>query len=219
MLIAGVDEAGRGPVFGPMVMATVVIQEKEENELKELGVKDSKLLSKKKRKQLYGKILDIVKDYKIIKLSPEIIDRHLFSQSSSLNKLEAKTTAEMLNTLKAKKAYIDLPDRNRKRYTDYIKNNLKNKNIELIAEHGADKNYVVVGAASILAKVTRDTIVDELRRQLGEDIGSGYMTDKVTVRFLEDNWNNDKVKFFRKSWASWKNIRDRKLQKGLKDYF
>lgn len=216
MLICGIDEAGRGPVLGPLVMAGVTIDENGENALKLLGVKDSKLLDKKIREDMFAKILAIVKDYKIISLTPDIIDENI--RKSNLNILEALTTSEILNALKPDKAIIDLPDRNSERYQNYIKANLTNKNLELITEHKADFNYPVVSAASILAKVTRDRYIEYLKEQAGEDFGSGYTSDEKTIRFVEKNWNNKKINFIRKEWATWKGIRDRKQQKNLFDY-
>ena len=151
-------------------MAGVTINEKDETKLKEIGVKDSKLVPKDKRELLFKQILSIVKDYKIISLTPDIIDKTLLSTNSNLNKLEAETTTQILNYLKPKKAIIDLPDKNQDRYQNYIKKDLT-VDVELITEHKADYNYPVVAAASILAKVTRDRYLNFLKEQFGEDFG------------------------------------------------
>ena len=66
-LICGIDEAGRGPVIGPLVICGVLISEKDLPKLKALDPKDSKLLTPKKRSELEKKIKRVVKDYKIIK--------------------------------------------------------------------------------------------------------------------------------------------------------
>ncbi|MBT3720017.1 ribonuclease HII [archaeon] len=198
-------------------MAGVTINEKDETKLKEIGVKDSKLVPKDKRELLFKQILSIVKDYKIISLTPDIIDKTLLSTNSNLNKLEAETTTQILNYLKPKKAIIDLPDKNQDRYQNYIKKDLT-VDVELITEHKADYNYPVVAAASILAKVTRDRYLNFLKEQFGEDFGSGYMTDEKTTKFLEKHWNNTKIHFFRKEWQSWKNMKIKKTQKRLFDY-
>ena len=185
--------------------------------MKKLGVKDSKLLTKEKREQLFKKILDTVDKYKIISLTPDVVDEHLKSSKSNLNILEAKTTADILNYLKPDKAFIDLPDRNEKRYQENIKKHLKN-NTELITEYKADQKYITVSAASILAKVTRDRYLDFLREKFGEDFGSGYPSDEKTIKFLEKHWNNKDILFFRKQWSSWKNMKKEKTQTRLKDY-
>ncbi len=198
-------------------MAGIVIDEKYEYKLKKLGVKDSKLLSRKKREQLFKKILDTVNKYKIISLTPDVIDEHLKSNKSNLNILEAKTTADILNHLKPDKVFIDLPDRNEKRYQNNIKKHLKHE-VELITEYKADQKYPTVSAASILAKVTRDRYLDFLREKFGEDFGSGYLGDKKTIQFLEKNWDNKEILFFRKEWSSWKNMKKEKTQKRLNDY-
>ena len=218
MLICGVDEAGKGPVIGPLVMAGVLIDSEDEFKLKMLGVKDSKLLTKDKREELYKKILTVAKDYKIISITPDIIDEHLKSEKSNLNILEAKTTTEILNYLGPQKAIIDLPDKNSERYQEYIKEDLINKAMELVTEHKADYNYPIVAAASILAKVTRDKYIEYLKEKFGEDFGSGYMSDEKTQIFLKKHWNNNSINFFRKEWMSWKNIKKEKQQKRLFDF-
>ena len=218
VLITGIDEAGRGPIIGPLVMAGVTIEESDSDKLKEMGVKDSKLLTRDKREELFKKILRIAKSYEIVSLTPDIIDATLLSDNMNLNILEAHTTAVILNKLGSKKALIDLPDKDASRYQNYIRDKLLDKDVELITEHKADYNYPVVGAASILAKVTRDRYLDFLSEQFGEDFGSGYMSDPKTRVFLEKHWNNSKINFFRKEWQSWKNVRNEKTQKKLFDF-
>jgi ribonuclease HII len=218
VLLCGIDEAGRGPVIGPLVMAGVVIENTDEAKLKEIGVKDSKLLDKKEREELFKKILGIVKEYKIISLTPDIIDETLKSPSTNLNMLEAETTSEILNELKPDKAIIDLPDRDQERYQGFIRKNLENKKLELITEHKADFNYPVVSAASILAKVTRDRYIEHLKETFGEDFGSGYTSDEKTVKFIEKHWNNDRIHFIRKEWATWKDMKREKQQKRLGEF-
>jgi ribonuclease HII len=213
MLICGIDEAGRGPVLGNLVMVGTLIEENDLDKLKKLGVKDSKLLTRKKRELLYSKIPNIVEKFKIITVSSRQIDKHLVRSSSNLNILEAKTSARIINSLKPDKVYLDLPDRNAERYVNYIKKSLKFKT-EIIAEHKADHKYPIVSAASIIAKVMRDKHIDELKEKYG-DFGSGYPSDPKTQEFLKENWNNPQIDFIRKQWASWKNIKKEKEQKKL----
>ena len=170
----------------------------------------------KKREELFDWIKKFVKRYEIIVLEPKDIDAALRSQSSNLNWLEADTNVEIINKLKPEKAIVDCPSNNIQAYTEYMERKLKVK-CEVIAEHKADLNHVIVGAASILAKVTRDRMIEEIKKKIGEDIGSGYPADPKTKRFLEDNW--DKYpKIFRKTWKSYKNIIDKQKQRGLGDF-
>ena len=97
MLLIGIDDAGRGPLIGPMILAGVLIDSSLNNNLKELGVKDSKLLSQNQRLRLSGEIKKISKS-KILITSPSEID-----SSPNLNTLEAKKTAEIINALNDKK--------------------------------------------------------------------------------------------------------------------
>ncbi|MBN2422734.1 ribonuclease HII [Candidatus Woesearchaeota archaeon] len=218
VLVSGIDESGRGPVIGPLVMAGISVKEENIKKLEDIGVKDSKLLTKQKREELFKKILGLAENYRIISLTPDVIDSVLKDPKTNLNILEAQTSSKIINHLLPDKVFIDLPDKNAERYCGYIKKDLDKQDIELIAEHKADLNYVVVGAASILAKVTRDRYVEHLRNQFREDFGSGYMSDPKTQEFLEKYWNKKEVYFFRREWASWKNKKKEKEQKRLSEF-
>ncbi len=202
MLICGVDEAGRGPVIGPMVFGAVVIDKRDESELTRLGVTDSKLLLRDKREELFDKIKDLAVEYKILSVSAAQITEWM--KTASLNDVEAIKTAEMINSLTHKPdlCYVDCPDVIPSRYSKSIKN-LCEKDTHIIAEHKADMNYKVAGAASILAKVTRDRAIDELAKVHGE-IGSGYMIDVVTRRWVDECWEKNKrfPDCVRKRWST-----------------
>jgi ribonuclease HII len=214
--ICGIDEAGRGPVIGPMVIAGVLVDESSKEKLKELGVKDSKLLSLKRREELFDKVKKVVMDYKIIVLNSKLIDDVLFSQDLNLNTLEAVKSSEIINILKPNKAILDCPSNNPVNYKNFVMNHLSDKFVNLVVEHKADLNYVEVGAASILAKVTRDGEINKLKAKYGVDFGSGYPSDPKTIKFLKKNY--DKYDFFRKSWASWKKVAGVKKQRGLIEF-
>jgi ribonuclease HII len=202
MITSGIDEAGRGPVIGPMVMAICAIDENKVHLLDEMGVKDSKLLTKQKREELFIQIQNIC-THNIIILSPLEIDAALNDRTVNLNRLEGKTTAALINSVNADKCIIDCPSPNIKAYTEFIKSMVPKK-INLICEHKADMNNTIVGAASILAKVTRDRMIEDLQKIAKIDFGSGYPSDPKTVEFLKKNW--DKFDFFRKSWSTYKNV-------------
>jgi ribonuclease HII len=215
MIVAGIDEAGRGPVIGPMIMAICAIDEKNLNSLVELGVKDSKLLTPQRREFLFEKIKALCK-HNIIRLSPSQIDDALNDRSVNLNRLEAKTTAVLINGIKADKFIIDCPSNNIQAYKDLMTHLVNNPEKHLVVEHKADLNNIIVGAASILAKVTRDREIEQLKKVAGIDFGSGYPSDPLTVAFLKENYN--KFDFFRTSWATYKNVAGTKKQKSLGDY-
>ncbi len=214
--VLGIDEAGRGPIIGPMVMAGVVMDESDLDKLKGLKVKDSKLLTPKQRGDLFPKIIKTAKDYKIIILSPQQVDEALLSDSLNLNWLEAETSAKIINELKPDKAIIDSPSNNCDAYKRYLMKLLDNKEIDAIVEHKADVNWPVVSAASILAKVTRDGEIEKLRKKYG-DFGSGYLSDPKTKGFLKQNYAKH-PEIFRKTWQPFKDAVMGKAQSKLMDF-
>ena len=147
VLISGIDEAGRGPVIGPLVIAGVSIEEKDLNKLKRFGVRDSKLLSPRQREDLFDKIINTVKKYKVIIIQPDEIDSALKSKNLNLNWLEAIKSAEIINSLKPKKVIVDCPSNNITAYKNFLRKHLGNKKTKLVLEHKADLKYVIVSAA------------------------------------------------------------------------
>ncbi|USN45351.1 MAG: ribonuclease HII [Candidatus Woesearchaeota archaeon] len=211
MIVGGIDEAGRGPVIGPMVMALVECPELRLAELKELGVKDSKLLSPRQREEIYEVLVRDFDVHKII-LHPQDIDAALTDPSMNLNKLEAKASASLLAESLAEKVILDCPSVNQIGYLDQLRTFTK-VDKELIAEHKADEKYVIVGAASIIAKVTRDRIIDELKKKIGIDFGSGYPSDPKTIAFIKAHYKD--FDFFRKTWKTYKNAAQKMSLQGF----
>lgn len=218
ILICGIDEAGRGPVLGPLVMCGLLVKEEDEKELVKLKVRDSKLLTKVKREFLFDKIKDISYKYEIIAIYPDEIDHAVNNHDGlNLNKLEARKSAEIINLLKPDKAIVDAPSNNIKSYKQYLFELINNKKIELILEHKADLNYPIVSAASILAKVTRDNEIEKIKKKIKIDFGSGYMSDPKTVNFLEKYYEKY-PELFRKSWLPYRDIVNKKFQSKLEDF-
>lgn len=230
--IIGIDEAGRGPLIGPMVMAGVKISEQNIPDISCLGIKDSKLLSIRERERLFEIITKLEWIEYHIEISwPKEIDKALRSSSMNLNLLEALHTAMIINKLKCDEAILDLPSNNAEKYIRDVKKfmfeEIKDK-YKIIAEHKADMNYSIVGAASIIAKVTRDNLIEELKHKINklgisDDFGSGYPSDPKTKAFVEKHWNNkklDKIEngFFRKTWQSYKKLTIKKKQRKLDFY-
>jgi|TARA_Y100000310_G_scaffold335569_1_gene417913 ribonuclease HII len=218
ILICGIDEAGRGPVLGPLVMCGLLVKEEDEKGLVKLKVRDSKLLTKVKRESLFDKIKDISYKYEIIAIYPDEIDHAVNNHDGlNLNKLEARKSAEIINLLKPDKAIVDAPSNNIKSYKQYLFELINNKKIELILEHKADLNYPIVSAASILAKVTRDNEIEKIKKKIKIDFGSGYMSDPKTVNFLEKYYEKY-PELFRKSWLPYRDIVNKKFQSKLEDF-
>jgi ribonuclease HII len=202
MLIAGVDEAGRGCVVGPLVIVGVTVQTEKLQMLAELGVKDSKLLTAKKREALYPDILKIAQNHYTIKVPPLQIDKVVQSgrRLHKLNRLEAQTMAKIIQALKPDEAYVDAADVLEDRFGYHIKECLRVKT-KIFSKHKADQTYLVVSAASILAKVERDREISKLALKYG-NFGSGYLTDKRTAAFLKRLLDRDGnyPSCVRKSW-------------------
>lgn len=210
MKILGIDEAGRGPVIGPLIIAGVMIEEGEEDKIN--GVKDSKLLPHKRRIEFDKKIRENT-EFLIIEVPPKEIDEALASDHLNLNWLEAHKQAEIINRLNPDQAIIDCPSPNCEAYEKYLRNLLVNKNIQLIVEHKADVKYPACSAASIIAKVRREDAMHEIQTKYG-DTGPGYTSNPVTQKFIKENWEKC-PEIFRKSWSTFKNQERMKNQKTL----
>ncbi len=212
MLIAGIDEAGRGCVIGPLVIAGVLFREENLPVLKQIGVKDSKLLSPKRREALVCEIEKVAEKHVVVMVSPQEIDRAVSSgrKLHKLNRLEAGTMAQIIDALKPDEVFVDAADVLEERFKHHIQERLAAKTA-ITSRHKADKIFPVVSAASIIAKVNRDNAVASLKSQLG-DFGSGYLTDPKTTSFLRA-WlrnNEDYPDFVRKSWKPAKRVRSEK---------
>lgn len=208
MKIIGIDDAGRGPVIGPMVLTGVLIEsENDEEKIREMGAKDSKLLFAKKRKLIAEKIKLNYKYEKEIILPKEIDD------FPNLNNLEAIKSGMIINKLmkplnEKVKVIIDCPSVNTKSWGEYLMGTIIKKDlVELACEHKADFNYPIVSAASIISKETREEELVKLKKKLGIDFGSGYPADPKTKDFLVSTFGEKKYdEIIRKSWSTYKNI-------------
>ena len=209
MKIAGVDEAGRGPIIGPLVIAGVLLDEKDLSQLIDLGVKDSKRLSPRRREELAAEIKELALKYHVATLSPAEIDRVVETGKKlhRLNRLEAQTMAEVIRILRPEVAYVDASDVLADRFKQHIAENLPFK-VQIVSEHKADANYPIVSAASIIAKVERDRALSALQEKYG-NMGCGYATDSTTIKFL-DFWIKNfgsYPDFVRKSWKPAKRLK------------
>jgi len=206
--VCGVDDAGRGPVIGPLVIAGVIIEEEKLEKLKTLGVKDSKQLLPSARTRLSKEIPGVVDDYHVLAIEAQELDKivNRAPKFQRLNLLEAKVMAQVIEKLRPELAYVDSSDIRTERFKNNILDCLS-YTPQIVSEHKADINYPIVSAASIMAKVHRDSKIDEIKREYGE-IGSGYAHDALTVKFLRDFYSDhgDFPPIVRRSWKTLRNI-------------
>lgn len=183
-------------MLGPLVIAGVSLEKKNLKKLSALGVKDSKKLSSKSREQLYKKIITIVDDYYVAKIPPRSIDANV--RKHCLNGLEAKYMAKVVSKLNPDVSYVDSCDVSPTRFGKEI--SALSDNHKIKSYHYADSRFVVVSAASILAKVTRDKTIQKLRKL--HNLGSGYPSDSITVKFVTKYYKTNHImpNFVRKSW-------------------
>jgi ribonuclease HII len=210
MLVAGVDDAGRGCVIGPLVIAGVMFKEEDLVKLVQLGAKDSKVLSPRKREVLAVEIKRRALKHSVIKLEPKEIDTVVQTARKlhRLNRLEAQTMAKIIEMLKPDMAYVDASDVLEERFKQHILECLPFK-VEIVSEHKADSKYPIVSAASIIAKVERDKEIKKLKTKYG-DLGCGYPTDEKTIAFLQRYITRfgEFPDFVRKSWKTAKRVKE-----------
>ena len=199
-MFCGVDEAGRGPMMGPLVVACVYVE--DDSALREMGVRDSKKLTPGSRESKYDLIIEAADDYEIVILNAEEIDSEMASKS--LNDIELDMFAEACSRRAVDAIYADCPDVNTNRFSCHLSAKVPGPNV--IAEHKADDTYPVVSAASILAKVTRDRMMEDISREFGVDVGSGYPSDEVTVEFVKQ-WIMEKRKVPPHVRSSWEPVK------------
>ena len=184
---AGIDDAGRGPIIGPLVIGGVALPRDRVKDLVRMGVKDSKLLTSNTRVQVAERIRGLVSRIGLREIQPDQIDDVVLHgrKLRKLNFLEARVMAEVINELEPPEVYVDASDVNEKRFGEDVRSFLKDdlKTITIISEHHADRNYPQVSAASVIAKVHRDQVINQLHAEYG-DFGSGYITDPKTMSFL-----------------------------------
>jgi ribonuclease HII len=214
LFLGGIDEAGRGSVLGPLVIAGISFDSIKIKELKEMGIMDSKKTPAKKRVILFKEIFNLCESIFICKINCSTIDK--FVNSNRLNKLESKFMTIIADNLHANKIIVDSCDVNPFRFQQEIKKDLINKETSIYSFHKADSDNVIVSCASIIAKVTRDNEILKIQKSLGKDIGSGYPSDPKTIRFINNEINaKGSKKYIRFSWKPVKQIINKNIQTKL----
>jgi len=212
-MICGVDEAGKGAVLGPLVVAAVSCR--EDAECRAVGARDSKDLTPRERARLFREITERF-PYTVISCTPGEIDA--LRKRMTLNDFLAQAHAEVISRLGPDLAYVDACDVDARRYGRRVAA-LVRSSCQVISEHRADGRYAVVGAASIVAKVTRDEAIAALASEHGE-IGSGYPSDPYTVAHLQNylKAHHHPPPYARRSWATIAALQAEQEQRKLAEY-
>ncbi len=213
-VVGGADEAGRGPVLGPLVLCVALCEKDKEPFLKSLGVKDSKMLAPEKREELAREIKKYCHIH-VQKITAKEINS-LMKKGVSLNEIEAMFVSKALLEIdldiakQVDRIYIDSPDTVAERFTNRIKSHFPSDAVissKLHSSHKADVVYPIASAASIIAKVTRDEEIEKIKKEIGCDFGTGYPHDELTIQCIKDNVDNPVLlKYLRTEWSTAKRI-------------
>lgn len=198
---AGIDEAGKGCVIGPLVIAGVACDQEEY--LKSIGVKDSKKLSPKKREELAEEIRKVAR-VEVVKIPAEKLDELM--KAKTINEILRDCYAEIIKRLNPEVAIVDSPDVKPERLANQLK---EMTGLDVVAEHKADEKYVLVSSASIIAKVEREKEIEKLKKIFG-DFGSGYASDPRTIAYLRQL--KEMPSFVRKKWKTIERLAQRSLE-------
>ncbi len=205
--ILGIDEAGRGSVLGPLVIGGFLAERRRVEELRSLGVRDSKLLTRAQRETLFDALKELG-DRIAIEIPPSEIDSAVAHRQ--LNVLEARVFARLLRMTDAREVFVDACDPRADRFGRRVKS-LARTSARVVSRHHADRDLPIVSAASIVAKVCRDRAMDRLRQQFDSDCGSGYASDAKTQRFVTSHLSapTERVAWLRYSWKTVERLKPR----------
>lgn len=207
MRIAGIDEAGKGPVIGPLVVCGVACSGNMIKKLSEIGVRDSKKLTSDKRKKIAEKLKKML-DWEVVVIHANELDRMMGGKT--VNEILKDCCVQIISKLDPDVVYVDSFDVRPERLAGELE---KLTGKKVIAKHRAEEEPIVA-AASIIAKHTRDDIIEQLKEKYG-NFGSGYASDAITRRWLEKKLMSGKIPdIVRKKWKTL----DRIKQKSLWDY-
>ncbi len=225
ILVAGLDEAGRGPVIGPLVIGCVILGQEKLAVLDEIGVDDSKKLSPKKRAIMAQKIKEVADFWDVLVITPAEINHLHYVKKLTLNQIEEMHFAQLLNRTQNKpdEVFLDACDVKEDRFGRTIGAMLQFTPQKIISKHKGDAIFKIVGAASIIAKFERDQILASYTEKYGR-VGSGYPADPYTKKFLDDYYQQHRIfpPIVRTWWKTAENIvkkyTNQKAQKKLTDF-
>ncbi|MGA1820628.1 MAG: ribonuclease HII [Thermoplasmatota archaeon] len=242
-MFLGVDEAGRGPVLGPLVIGGIVSGDQEG--LRKEGVRDSKELSPPQREALYDQLSS--GHYHCVMVVPAAaIDAS--RKVMTMNRLEVVCFSSVILSMLLGRSFthpdikgevevslggkrteigsmiLDAADVDENRFGEAVLSEVSRfadiGGIGILSRHKADRDHPVVGAASILAKVVRDSRMKEISSEAGLDVGSGYPSDPLTQEYLADyvQKNGSLPPQSRVSWETSRALMAKRLQRTLMDF-
>lgn len=195
----GIDEAGRGPVLGPMVYGVAYCPLAQKEVLNNLGCADSKALTEEKRDEIFTKMLTDTESLDNVGWTAEIISPNYISNSMyrrakhSLNEVSMDSAIELVKKVaksgvNIKEVYVDTvgpPEKYQAKLANIF------PDYKITVSKKADSIYPIVSAASIVAKVTRDHALKVWKFAEGlqlkhTDFGSGYPGDPTTKKFIRE---------------------------------
>lgn len=215
----GLDEAGRGSVLGPLVVGAFLTPDLSDEQLLGMGVKDSKLVKPAAREEIYA---ELRKRGKVLafRAEPALIDRYTFQ--GRLNELELEMMSRLVARLSPSEVYADACDPDADRFARRLKDMAVHRGWsgKVVARHKADRDLPVVGAASIVAKVTRDRAIARLQERSIKRLGSGYPSDPLTRDFLKRSMREGQglPAFVRRSWSTLDTLKSRPPVRALESY-
>ena len=188
-VVIGVDEAGRGPAIGPLVVSSICIPSGDLLHLESIGAKDSKTMSSKKRTEVESSILRESKkrDWRVcrIPISAKSIDEE--RAVKSLNSIEIERFVQAILEVSEYDStgwvHVDLLGNDPSNFSKMMRKKISElrPGLQVKSEIGMDGICASTGAASILAKVMRDSRISEISEEVGFNVGSGYPSDSKTV--------------------------------------
>jgi len=210
--VLGLDEAGRGSWLGPLVVGLVAVPRSSLRAVQATGARDSKMLSPQRRETILEQ-LEQCAQTRFVEAPPAMIDRHV--AVGRLNDLEARLFGTLARPFAPAEARVDACDPNARRFAAAVSRHA-GPAVRVLAAHHMDATDPLVGAASIVAKVQRDRAIRQLATELGEEIGSGYPSDPVTVRFVRRcvDPRAPLPSWLRASWAPTRRIIERGRPRG-----
>ena len=217
-MVVGADEAGKGPVLGPMVAGAV----RAEPAALPDGLDDSKKLSPARREELAAELRE-QPDIRVATavVTPDEID----APKTDMNSLGVAAQAEAVAAVAepGEELFADAADTDAERFGRRLRDAVLDTGgpeLDVTAEHGADETYPVVSAASVVAKVERDRRMSAIDAQYDRAVGSGYPSDATTRTFLEGYVaaHAELPACARASWATCEDVLAAAEQSGLGEF-